>query len=154
MIRKVMLFVLLFGSLGRAYADLEMVVDLVDGQESMISGQDVPVCEQRCLEVHRIGGYAVFILRDDEGHVSHQVLPWLDDREEYGLKLEASSATSAQGSLGRKKPLTGNGGNCGYEKVNCIETFIVPGGYVVIIEYGPDGKIKSYKPLPVLNKKK
>jgi len=152
--RKVILFMLFFGSLGQASADLEMVVDLMDGQESMLLGRDAAVCEQRCLEVHRIGGYAVFILRDDEGHASHQVLPWRNDREVYGLELETVDSKSAQDSHGRKKPLTGNGGNCGYEKVNCIESFIIPGGYVIIIEYGPDGKIKSFKALPIVNKKK
>ncbi len=152
--RKVILFMLLFGSLGQASADLEMVVDLMDGQESMLLGRDAAVCEQRCLEVHRVGGYAFFALRDDKGQISYQVSPWLDDREDYGLQSVISGSSPAWDAQGGKKPLVGSGGNCGHNKANCIETFIVSGGHVIAIEHGPRGEIKSFKALPVLSEKK
>ena len=149
-VRKILFFVILLGSLGQASADLEAVIDLADGQESMFLGKGAIACKQRCFGVHRIeGGYVLLVLRDDDGRASFQVLPWLDGGEKYDLTLDASSSESGQDSSGQKRTLVGHGGNCEDKKVNCIEFFVVPSGYVVIVEYGLQGKIKSHKVVPV-----
>jgi hypothetical protein len=150
---RLILFVFLLALQEQASAKLEAVVDLTSGQESLLITDDTTECARRCLEIHHIGGYALFVLRDDDGSVSPHVLPWLDDSGELDPEFGMPDSKFLRDSSGRRTPLTGNGGNCGHDRVNCIETFIVPGGYVVIIEYGADGKIKSYKTMPVLQQK-
>ncbi|HID46411.1 MAG TPA: hypothetical protein EYP34_11740 [Chromatiaceae bacterium] len=150
---KVIGFMLLLGTWGQASADLEAVLDLERGKEARLVTRSDAACEYRCLEIHRIDGFALFILRDDAGKISTQMQPWLGSSEDSGLEGWGPDEKSTHDSF-RMKPAGGKGGNCEYEKVNCVETFIIPGGYVVVIEYGLNGDIKSHRVLPVLYQQK
>lgn len=139
---KLIPFMLLVGICGQASAGLEAIVDLSDGTV-ITEDLDNVACKQHCLEVHRIGTYMLYVLRDTEGlTMEPHVLPIL---EESNTTLSVDGVDRTYFSANAEQWGTCEPGR----KSNCVEVATIPGGYIIIIHYGIDGAIQKIQMLPI-----
>ncbi|WP_456372180.1 hypothetical protein [Thiolapillus sp.] len=144
---KSMLFVFLLSMLGAAHADLEAVVDLDEGvviTEDLASVE----CKKNCLEVHRIDSYMFYIMWDTEGRVLEPRLLPIRDMNDSGYGFPGNNISVNNVGHMSFLPKDNQGGTCGADRVNCVLVIRVPGGYILWIWYGPDGKIVKMDMLP------
>jgi len=142
---KVIGFMLLLGIWGQSSAGLEAVVDLDDGTVTTENPADLE-CSRNCLEVHRIGSYVFYVMWDTKGHMLEpRMFPYRE--ADKGETLYQNTFSDGDGRLSFS-PKADQGGTCGADRVNCVLVIRVPGGYILVAWYGPDGIIVSRELLP------